>query len=231
MQINQGLEEWWSVDCVFKLKPIFKTVPAFIIWEIWKRRNVLIHGRMMSRQSMMAEINKNLYLFTKCRYPWLKGIPNNWPPIVKYMEEYVPLVRNKMVEWNHAPSESFKCNTDRSCRGNPGPRSMVFCVRNEFGDLVCVESRLLERCIVIESDIKAIRIGFVYCQQHNLLPLIVETNSLIAETVKNGVWEVPWSISLDIRHVHGIIHSCQVHKSNNSKTTKTFHNKQSQSFI
>lgn len=121
----------------------------------------------------MAETSRNLYLFTKCRYPWLKGLPNNWPHIVKYMEEYASLVIHKMVKWSHPPSGSFKCNTNGSCRGNPGPGSMAFCVRNEFGDLVFAESRLLERCTVIEAEIKTIIMGIVYCQQHKLLPLIV----------------------------------------------------------
>ncbi|KAG5590464.1 hypothetical protein H5410_040978 [Solanum commersonii] len=89
----------------------------------------------------MVEINRNLYLFTKCRNPWLKGIPNNWPLIVKYIEDYAPLIRHKMVKWSHPQSGSLKCTTDGSCRGNPRPGFMNLCVRNEIGDLVFAENR------------------------------------------------------------------------------------------
>lgn len=64
---------------------------------------------------------------------------------------------------------------------------MVVFVKNEFGDLVFVESRILERYIFIKADIKSIKIGLVYCQQHNLLILSVDTNSIIVETVINRV--------------------------------------------
>lgn len=108
------------------------------------------------------------------------------------------MIRYEVVNWGHPPSGTFKCNTDGSCIGNPRHGSMAFCVRNEFGDMVFAETRLLEKCTIIEYEIKANRMGVEYCLQHDLLPLIVETDSLTAEKVINRVWNVPWLISLDV---------------------------------
>ncbi|KAK4736705.1 hypothetical protein R3W88_000402 [Solanum pinnatisectum] len=96
-QLQQIMEDWWKADGSPKLKQLFKVVPAFITWEIWKRRNVMKHGGNMSTTSMIVEIHRNIYLFTKSKYPWLKNVPQNWPLIVKYLEGYAPLTK-PMVE-------------------------------------------------------------------------------------------------------------------------------------
>lgn len=58
---------------------------------------------------------------------------------------------------------------------------MAFCIRNEEGEIIYVETRLLEVVSVIEAEIKAVRIGIDYWLQHSLVPLIIETGSLMAQ--------------------------------------------------
>ncbi|KAG5610597.1 hypothetical protein H5410_021878 [Solanum commersonii] len=87
------MEEWWKADDSAILKQLIKVVPAFKTWEIRKRRSVMKHGGNMSTTSMILEIHKNIYLFTKSRYPWLKNVPQNWPLIVKYIERYAQLTK------------------------------------------------------------------------------------------------------------------------------------------
>ncbi|KAG5585576.1 hypothetical protein H5410_046010 [Solanum commersonii] len=36
-------------ECNPKLKSLFRSVPIFIIWQIWKKRNRVKHGGNMSR--------------------------------------------------------------------------------------------------------------------------------------------------------------------------------------
>lgn len=76
-QLQQIMEDWWKADGSPKLKQLFKVVPVFITWEIRKRRNVMKNGGNMSTTSMIVEIHRNIYLFTKSRYPWLKNVPQN----------------------------------------------------------------------------------------------------------------------------------------------------------
>lgn len=108
IQIKQGFEEWWKAECKTKLKSLFKVVHAFIIWAIWKRRTIIKHGGKWSKYSMIVDIHRNLYLFTKYRYPWLKEIPNDWPDLVKYLEGSILLVRHLVVTWRYPPRGSFK---------------------------------------------------------------------------------------------------------------------------
>lgn len=78
-----------------------------------------------------------------------------------------------MVRRIDPPKGSFKCNNDGSGKG-----SMAFCVINGEGDFIYTESRVLEEVTVIETKIKAIRMGLDYCLHNRLVPLIVETYSL-----------------------------------------------------
>lgn len=44
-------------------------------------------------------MNRNIYLFAKVRYPWLKNLPYNWPMMVMMLEAYKPLIQTIMVNW------------------------------------------------------------------------------------------------------------------------------------
>ncbi|KAK4737032.1 hypothetical protein R3W88_000729 [Solanum pinnatisectum] len=199
VQFRQVINLWWEVDCGGKRKPLIHVVPIFTIWQIWKRRNIVRNGVTMSTHTMFMEINNYLYLFTKIRYPWLRNLPNTWPSIVKILEEYTPLVCSRVVYWEHPPMGRFKCNTDGTSKGNPGPGSTAFCVRDEGGNLIFAEARNVEICTVVVAEVKALRAELKYCLENGLLPLIMETDSLIVKKVLDGVWEVPWSISVDIQ--------------------------------
>ncbi|KAH0682576.1 hypothetical protein KY290_021148 [Solanum tuberosum] len=119
-QLQQIMEEWLKADDSPKLKQLIKVVLDFITWEIRKRRNVMKHGGNMSTTSVILEIHRYLYLFTKSRYPWLKNIPQNWPLIVKYLEGYAPLTKTMVVRLSHPPMGVYKCKTDASYQFESG---------------------------------------------------------------------------------------------------------------
>jgi len=71
--------------------------------------------------------------------------------------------------------------------------------------MIDVESRVMENVYVIGVEIKAIRIGKTYYIEHNLIPLIIETDSLMAQKILCGSWEVPRLISLDLSYITGLM--------------------------
>ncbi|XP_049414633.1 uncharacterized protein LOC125877356 [Solanum stenotomum] len=199
VQLRQVIRLWWEAECGSKLKPMLHVVPIFIIWQLWKRRNIVKHGGCMSTHNMIMEINNNLYLFAKNRYPWLQNLPNTWPMIVKLLEEYSPLVCCRVVYWVHPPLGRYKCNTDGTSKGNTGPSSTAFCIRNGDGNFIFAEASIIEACYAIVAEVKAFKAGLKYCIENDLLPIIMETNSLIIKKVLDGIWDVPWAISVDIQ--------------------------------
>ncbi|XP_060190740.1 uncharacterized protein LOC132620020 [Lycium barbarum] len=119
VQINQTISKWWTAKCGAKLKPIYQVAPAIIMWQIWKRRNTIIHGWVMSRNKVIFEINRNLWQLAKFKFSWL-DIPHSWPLLVQFLEKYKPLVTSKAVAWNCPPNGWYKCNTDGAYKSSTG---------------------------------------------------------------------------------------------------------------
>lgn len=92
----------------------------------------------------------------------------------------------------------YKCNSDGAARGNPGPCSEAFCVRNKCGDLIDAEGTKLSENSNLIAEVIAFRMGLEYCIQHQLISLVVEKDSLTIKNILDGVWKVPWCITVEI---------------------------------
>ncbi|KAK4707129.1 hypothetical protein R3W88_033268 [Solanum pinnatisectum] len=120
----------------------------------------------MSQQSMIMEVNRNLFL---------------------------------MAKWTRPGMGVYKCNTDGSSKDNLNISTTAFCVRNDRGELVVAQARKLDICTALEAEVQAFKEGLTYCLNHHYIPLIMETDSLIIKKILDGIWEVPWNISGEIR--------------------------------
>lgn len=52
-----------------------RVAPTFILWHIWRWRNIAVHGGSMFKGIVLYKIDLKLQLLTKTRYPWIKDIP------------------------------------------------------------------------------------------------------------------------------------------------------------
>jgi len=149
----------------------------------------------MTIHAMVLEINRNIHLMAKTIYPWLAEMPSSWPAIVQFLESYMPLIHTTVVRWKCPKRDSYKCNSDG------GLESKAFCIRDGHGDLVYAEAWKIDDYSALEAEVKGFKRGLLYCLSHNLIPLIMETDSLIIKKILDGIWEVPWAISVDIREI------------------------------
>lgn len=99
------------------------------------------HGGAVSCSRVIHEVNKILYYLARVRYPWQPRIPLLWPQMINFFENYKPYVVTKRVIWQFPYEGWFKCNTDRASRGNPGPSSYGFCIRDHEGNLVFAKAK------------------------------------------------------------------------------------------
>ncbi|XP_075091557.1 uncharacterized protein LOC142171757 [Nicotiana tabacum] len=140
--------------CCPKLKTLFQAVPDIITWELWKRRNVGKHGGSMSTNRVIHEINRTLHQLERVRVTW--QLPCH--------------------DW-------YKCNTDGASKGNPGPSSLGFCVRDVEGDVVYARAVDLGVITNVVAEAKDILQGLEYCVEHDFHLLILETDSLVMKKV------------------------------------------------
>ncbi|XP_059285588.1 uncharacterized protein LOC132039055 [Lycium ferocissimum] len=72
----------------------------------------------------------------------------------------------------------YKCNSDGASKGNPGPSSAGFCVRDSLGDFIYATTRRVGDISCLVAEAKAMYDGLVYGVTNQLLPLYVESDSL-----------------------------------------------------
>nr|XP_009615502.1 uncharacterized protein LOC104108225 [Nicotiana tomentosiformis] len=89
-------------------------------------------------------------------------------------------------------------------RGNPGPSSYDFCVRNYTEDVVCAMEEEIGISTNIVAEARAIVEGLLYCVQRQLHPLIIETNSLVMKKIIEGEWEIHWNIGKEVKKIKEI---------------------------
>ncbi|XP_060202517.1 uncharacterized protein LOC132630953 [Lycium barbarum] len=86
-------------------------------------------------------------------------------------------------------------------RGNPGPSSVAFCIRNEVGDFQYAAARRISDGSNLIAEARALHEGLKYCVTHSLLPMVLETDSMTMKMILTGQWETPWSISMIINDI------------------------------
>lgn len=98
--------------------------------------------------------------------------------------------------------DRFKCNIDGTSKGNSGISSIAYCVRNNNGDLIYAAAKVISNTSSIVAEAKAMQAGVQYCTEHNLMPVIMETDSLILKNVIDGIGKIPWMIAMEIKSIH-----------------------------
>ncbi|XP_059289519.1 uncharacterized protein LOC132043051 [Lycium ferocissimum] len=59
--LQQVITLWWTAPASHKLHTIFQAIPAIILWEIWKRRNSIKHGRNTTYSRMVYQVQQTIY--------------------------------------------------------------------------------------------------------------------------------------------------------------------------
>ncbi|XP_060195246.1 uncharacterized protein LOC132624493 [Lycium barbarum] len=95
-------------------------------------------------------------------HKWWESLPVSWPYLVQCLEECRPFIGLKLFQWNRPNFGWYKCNTNGASRGNSGPSSTAFCVRNHEGDLICAKGRGLPDSTNIVAEAVAIKEGLEF---------------------------------------------------------------------
>ncbi|XP_060182325.1 uncharacterized protein LOC132611987 [Lycium barbarum] len=159
IQIHQTIVQWWYMQGPTKLNLVMQAAPAFICWQLWKRRNTIMHGGKMNKLKVINGINYNL-------------------------------------------QQLFKCNTDGASRGNPGLSSAAFCIRDEVGNLIYAGVRRISDTTNITAESIAILDGIEFCIKNDLVPVMIESDYLSMINIIQGIWEIPWKISMEVKKIN-----------------------------
>lgn len=118
-----------------------------------------------------------------------------------FSKDYIPILESRMVTWNPLNLVFFKCNSDGASKENPDPSSGDFCIKNKEGDFVYVEVRRLFIRTNQATKVVALRLGLEHCVEHNILPVMLETNFYNLKNILDVYLKVPWSTSMEVKRI------------------------------
>uniref|UniRef100_A0A0V0I195 Putative ovule protein n=1 Tax=Solanum chacoense TaxID=4108 RepID=A0A0V0I195_SOLCH len=79
--------------------------------------------------------------------------------------------------------------------------SSAFCAKNDSGEFVYSDTRTTWDVLVTEVEVIAMRMGIEFCVAQSFLPITLETDSLALKNIVDRVWEVPWTISMEVKKI------------------------------
>ncbi|KAH0691451.1 hypothetical protein KY289_018809 [Solanum tuberosum] len=204
VQLKQSVKKWWGASGNTRLNVVFQAVPIVILWFLWKRRNTILHGGSYSVGKVKWEITDTILKLLKERFNWDFG-SNNWPLLIASLEGYKANHNSKIVRWFPPPTGWLKCNTDGASKGNPGPSSAAFCIRDQNGNFLAAKGVKMIDSTNLVAEARAIREGLMFCKENRLTNVLVETDSLVMVNIIEGRWEIPWSLSLEVNIINELM--------------------------
>lgn len=88
--------------------------------------------------------------------PRLRVRDYSWVKLVELLSEYRPRFFYHLVSWESPSERQLKCNIDVASKGNLGPSSYGFCIRNHKGDMCYAQAETLGHMSTIKAETMAI---------------------------------------------------------------------------
>nr|XP_009762911.1 PREDICTED: uncharacterized protein LOC104214886 [Nicotiana sylvestris] len=183
---NQEFKLMWIKGLPFKI--------SFFLWRLWRKK--ISTDDMWRRQGKMvmsrccccykalvvcSMLSKAKAIVSSNTRRHHLGILKEKKSIIQYFEGYKPILITTRVTWQLPFHGWYKCNTDGAAKGNTGPSSLGFGVRNYEGDAVYARAVDVGMTTNVVAEVKDILQVLEYCVEHDLYPLILEADSLVIE--------------------------------------------------
>ncbi|XP_073139140.1 uncharacterized protein [Henckelia pumila] len=198
-------------------------LPFVVLWFLWTARNDAKHRRLSpSTETVKFQILS--YLRLSHSAATIK--PGLWLGVfqaARSMGISVRLQRTQktaIVRWLRPPPGFFKLNVDGSSRGNPGESSVGGVVRDSSGRTLGFFSEFIGTGSNVRAELWAIWRGVLFCSDHSLFPLWIETDSQIAIQIlrsRRCRWDLDHIVSRTCILVSNrLVHFSHVYREGNS---------------
>ncbi|XP_019248338.1 PREDICTED: uncharacterized protein LOC109227594 [Nicotiana attenuata] len=193
LTMHQAITKCWTAQVLPRIKPVMQALPSCIVWELWKRRNSLKYGEVVSVSRVIHQASTTLQSLVKLRKPGLR-VPHRWHLLLSTLENYTSRLRFDKVTWEFPIEGWLKVNTDGASRGNPGRSSIGFCIRDDMGDVRYAVGKEISEGSNNEAEAVAILEALRFCKSQQYSKIWLQTDSLVLKNVIEGTWDPPWTI-------------------------------------
>jgi len=85
LQLREIIMLWWGGNIKKDLRPYYRSVPTFVIWELWRRRNKMKHeGKKTSLHRIIHNVTRNIFMLIQLRKTRMASCPE----MIKELESY-----------------------------------------------------------------------------------------------------------------------------------------------
>ncbi|XP_016465612.2 uncharacterized protein LOC107788446 [Nicotiana tabacum] len=194
LTLHQAITKCWTANVCLRLKPVMQALPSCVVWELWKRRNRMKYGDVVTTSRVIYQVSSNLQALVKVRKHGIDMVPHKWKDLLSMMENFTPKLKVTKVMWEFPSAGWLKVNTDGASRGNPGRSSISFCIRNENGDIVKSVGKEIEETTNTVAEAKAMVEALRFCRFQQYSHVWLQTNSMLLKKIMDGIWKPPWII-------------------------------------
>nr|XP_016450378.1 PREDICTED: uncharacterized protein LOC107775192 [Nicotiana tabacum] len=207
LSLQQEITKCWTAPVIPRLKPIMQALPACIVWELWKRRNSLKYGDVVSINRVIYQVSSTIQYLVKIRKPGIY-VPHKWKDLLHTLENYVPKLRWEKVLWEQPSNGWIKANTDGASRGNPGRSAIGIVLRDEFEDISYATGREIKEGSNNEAEATALVEAMRMCRAMNFNNIWLQTDSLMLKNIIDGLWKPPWNIVDAVEEINSLKEGC-----------------------
>ncbi|XP_075097373.1 uncharacterized protein LOC142174882 [Nicotiana tabacum] len=200
LTLHQAITKCWTANVCLKLKPVKQALPSCVVWQLWKRRNSMKYGDVVTTSRVIYQVSSNLQALVKVRKPRMDMVPHKWQDLLTMMENFTPKLKVTKVMWEFPSAGWLKVNTDGASRGNPGRSSIGFCIRNENGDIVKSVGKEIEETTNTVAEAKAVE-ALRFCRFQQYSHVWLQTDSMLLKKIMDGIWKPSWIISEEVEEM------------------------------
>nr|XP_016469786.1 PREDICTED: uncharacterized protein LOC107792109 [Nicotiana tabacum] len=209
LSLHQAITKCWTAAVLPRIKPILQALPSCICWELWKRRNILKHGEVVSVSRVIYQVSNTLQSLIKLRKLGLH-VPHKWQDMLLVLENYTPKLKFEKVPWEFPLEGWIKANTDGASRGNPGRSSIGVCLRDEYGDVQYTVGWEINEGSNNEVEAEAMVEPLRISRSLNYSNIWLQTDSLLMKNIIDGIWKPPWNIVEQVEEIRRLKERCNL---------------------
>ncbi|XP_071923161.1 uncharacterized protein [Coffea arabica] len=164
------LANWWYKPTKSKrLKFVFRLLPVFVCWNLWKTRNsTVFEGVIKDVRSIYRSIFQNLKDAYWMKFGELQQV-TSWPQFLGLVEQRPDVVKFRLVHWQAPRLSMFKLNIDGCSKGNPGLSGGGGILRDGSGKFIFAFAGCFDVATSLQAEAKALALGLSLCVQRNFL--------------------------------------------------------------
>lgn len=201
----QNLMLEWPGLCGKSDAQLWELIPYAMIWSIWLARNDQVFNNKAFPADLVWDLHVSRIVW------WVKAKWKDCPYSVNdFMQNFGEVrfkavkVRNRQNEWTPPPEGVLKFNVDGSAIGAPERSGVGGILKNARRQILGVFSKAMGELWAYEAEVKAILQALIFCKQHQLQHILIESDSTLAVGWISKQENRPWKLIQDLNLIDAL---------------------------